>query len=96
MYQVGWDPDGVPINPNKHKFVGYIGYLAREKGPITLSSWPDYDDDLKQQIWEEVEVRYILLLLVYTTNNQTYERVIDQYVWIEFVATHQSEEFKVK
>ncbi|XP_057448738.1 uncharacterized protein LOC130740224 [Lotus japonicus] len=57
-FEVGWDPDGVPIDPNKQKFVSYIGYLARTDVPITCNWWPNVDDEIKNQIWEKVEVAF--------------------------------------
>ncbi|XP_057415079.1 uncharacterized protein LOC130709958 isoform X2 [Lotus japonicus] len=57
-FEVGWDPDGVPIDPNKQKIVSYIGYLARTDVPITCNWWPNVDDEIKNQIWEKVEVAF--------------------------------------
>ena len=55
--EVGWNPLGQPIDPNKSAFVGYVGLIARTHVPIGISSWrTDVSDEIKNNIWEDITV----------------------------------------
>lgn len=48
---------GTPNGPTRAPLQSYIGTLARTMVPIDISSWPSVDPDLKERIWEDVEVK---------------------------------------
>ena len=54
--QVGWNEHGQPVDPNKSTFVGYIGVIARDRVPITISDWRSVSDPIKYAIWNEIAI----------------------------------------
>lgn len=50
------NPHGTPFGPTRKTLQSYIGTLARTMVPIDVSTWPNVDKDLKERIWEDVEV----------------------------------------
>ena len=55
--KVSCTPHGTPNGPTRKTLQSYIGTLARTMVPINVSSWPNVDKDLKESIWEDVEVK---------------------------------------
>lgn len=55
--KVSCTPHGTPNGPTRQILQSYIGTLARTMVPINVSSWPNVDKDLKESIWEDVEVK---------------------------------------
>ena len=55
---VGWNSRGQPVDPNKAKFVSYIGVVARRTVPITYDNWRKVPDTLKDTIWDDIQVIY--------------------------------------
>ena len=47
---------GTPNGPTRSTLQSYIGTLARTMVPIDIPNWPSVDSDLKERIWEDVEV----------------------------------------
>ena len=55
-FKVTYNTNGNPNGPIRHPLQGYIGMLARTMVPINVKGWPDVDADLKDRIWEEIQV----------------------------------------
>lgn len=53
---VEFNPKGVPFGKVAAEMASYIGVLVRTTVPIIVESWPKVDKDLKNDIWESVEV----------------------------------------
>ncbi|XP_057446635.1 uncharacterized protein LOC130738591 [Lotus japonicus] len=58
--KIGWSKKGKPIKPHKQKFVRYIGMTAREKVPIIYNSWEDVPEQIKNNIWSDVESAFLV------------------------------------
>ena len=57
-FAVGWNSRGQPVDPNKAKFVSYIGVVTRRTVPISYDNWRKIPDTLKDTIWDDVQVIY--------------------------------------
>lgn len=57
---VEFTPNGEAIGPNGSMFRSYLGVLTRSKIPITYKKWKDVPDELKDLIWDDVEVNIYL------------------------------------
>lgn len=53
----------VPVGDERHKLQSYIGMLARTMVPIDIPSWPKVDPELKEKIWNDLEVRQLQFVL---------------------------------
>lgn len=47
---------GIPDGDTRHTLQSYIGMLARTMVPIDIPSWPKVATELKQKIWNDIEV----------------------------------------
>lgn len=47
---------GIPVGDTRHTLQSYIGMLARTMVPIDIPSWPKVATELKQKIWNDIEV----------------------------------------
>lgn len=59
--KITYNERGVPNGMNRAKLQSYIGMLARNMVPIDLPSWPKVDSELKDKIWNDVQVVYKFL-----------------------------------
>ena len=57
--KVRYDTIGIPIGPTRSKVQSYIGMLARTMVPIDIPTWPKVDPELKQKLWEDLEVHIL-------------------------------------
>ena len=55
-FKVTYNSSGNPNGPERHTLQSYIGMLARTMVPININSWPEVDSDLKDRIWEDIQV----------------------------------------
>lgn len=62
---VRFNHDGQPIGDVATQMQSYIGVLARDKVKITYDSWDDVPPEIKEQIWEAVNVSNNIVYLVY-------------------------------
>lgn len=49
---------GEPVGPEAHKFISYLGILARDGNlaPLTYTDWRALPETNKEKMWEEVQV----------------------------------------
>jgi len=52
---------GRGLGPHKEIFHNYLGVLAREKMPIVHNSWKDVPESLKELVWNDILVSFIML-----------------------------------
>lgn len=62
---VEYTPKGKPYGKVASELASYIGVLARTTVPISVESWPKVEKDLKNKIWESVEVHSWLKLMFF-------------------------------
>ena len=55
-----FDSKGRPIGEEAAELQSYVGLLAREKVKITYDSWKKVPGDVKDHIWEAVNVSFII------------------------------------
>lgn len=55
-FKVTYNTSGMINRPVRHTLQSYIGMLARTMVPININSWPEVEDDLKDRIWEDIQV----------------------------------------
>ncbi|KAK9949471.1 hypothetical protein M0R45_004990 [Rubus argutus] len=55
-----FNPKGIPFGKVAAEMASYIGVLVRTTVPIIVESWPKVDKDLKNDIWESVEMAFVL------------------------------------
>ena len=58
--EVQFDSKGRPIGKEAAELQSYVGVLAREKVRITYDSWKKVPGDVKENIWEAVNVSFII------------------------------------
>ena len=51
-----FNEDGVPIGDSGHKFTSFIGSTVHHHIPITYKKWPDVPRELKEKLFNIVEV----------------------------------------
>jgi len=56
---------GVAFGPNANSFNNYLGVISRERLSILINSWDDVSEIDRNMLWEDVLVRFTLLLLSY-------------------------------
>lgn len=56
---------GVAMNPDAVKINSLEGSLVRSMIPINIPHWASVSDGLKDNLWETIQVRNTLLLIVY-------------------------------
>lgn len=47
----------VAVGDSRHKLQSYLGMLERTMVPIDIPSWPKVDPELKEKLWNDLEVR---------------------------------------
>ena len=52
---------GRASGPNKEIFHSYLGVIAREKNSIVHNSWKDVPDSLKELVWNDILVSFVML-----------------------------------
>ena len=57
-FEIRWNSRGQPVNPNKSKFVSYIGVITRMTVPITYDNWRLVPEGYKDIIWKDLEVNF--------------------------------------
>ena len=57
---VAFDSKGRPIGENGALLQSYVGLLARQKVKITYDNWKQVPKDDKEQIWQAVNVSFII------------------------------------
>ena len=55
--EVKFNERGQAIGANSKHLSSYIGTLAREMVPFTISTWRNIGDDLRDDLWTCIEVR---------------------------------------
>ena len=55
-FKVTYNTTGNPNGRERHTLQSYIGMLARTMVPINVNSWPEVDADLKDRLWEDIQV----------------------------------------
>ena len=58
--EVQFDSKGRPIGEEAAKLQSYVGVLAHEKVKITYDTWKKVPADVKEMIWESVNVSFII------------------------------------
>ena len=58
--EVQFDSKGRPIGQEAAKLQSYVGILAREKVKITYDTWKKVPAEVKEMIWESVNVSFII------------------------------------
>nr|XP_027192211.1 uncharacterized protein LOC113787582 [Cicer arietinum] len=60
-FEVVWNENGQPINPNSSMFVSYIGAVVRQNIPITIDDWRDKAlKDAKNILWNDIQTTFVL------------------------------------
>lgn len=54
--KVEFNERGQAIGPNSKHLSSYIGVLAREMVPMTISEWKKVDDELRDDLWTCIQV----------------------------------------
>jgi hypothetical protein len=62
-FKVTYNTTGNPNGRERHTLQSYIGMLARTMVPINVNSWPDVDADLKDRIWEDIQVMQLAFFI---------------------------------
>jgi len=55
----------VALGPNADSFNSYLGVVSRERLSILINSWDDVSKVDQNMLWEDILVRFTLLLLSY-------------------------------
>lgn len=58
--KVTYNALGVPNGSTRHTLQSYVGMLARTMVPIDIPSWPNVESNLKQKLWLDVQVIFVL------------------------------------
>ena len=56
---------GVAFGPKADEFMSYLGVVSHERLSILINSWDEVSEVDQNMIWEDVLVRFTLLLLPY-------------------------------
>ncbi|KAL5547332.1 hypothetical protein UlMin_007019, partial [Ulmus minor] len=56
--KVVFNSRGQPVGENGVELQSYIGVLARQTIPLTFREWREVPKELKEKIWEEIQVSY--------------------------------------
>jgi len=56
---------GLAFGPKADEFTSYLGVVSRERLSILINSWEKVSEVDQNMIWEDVLVRFTLLLLSY-------------------------------
>ena len=62
--KITFNERGQPVAENSSKLSSYLGVIAREHIPIVIDDWRKVDEEIKQQLWELVQVSYVNLFEV--------------------------------
>ncbi|KAL5551150.1 hypothetical protein UlMin_001326 [Ulmus minor] len=57
--KITFNERGQPVAENSSKLSSYLGVIAREHIPIVIDNWRKVDEEIKQQLWELVQQRFI-------------------------------------
>lgn len=68
VIEVEFNGAGEAIGDGSIKLSSFLGPLVREVVPVTLTDWRQLGDDLKDVLWESIQVTYIFLSTAYLTN----------------------------
>ncbi|KAK9939272.1 hypothetical protein M0R45_015973 [Rubus argutus] len=58
--KVVFNAKGEPIGTAAKEMQSYIGVLARSKVPISVPDWREVDPEIKQKIWECIEMSFVV------------------------------------
>ena len=58
-FKVRFNQVGLPVGDGRHKLQSYLGMLARTMVPIDIPSWPKVDPELKEKLWNDLQVRQL-------------------------------------
>lgn len=56
-FKVRYNDIGIPVGETRHTLQSYIGMLARTMVPIDIPKWPEVPSEVKQKIWNDIEVQ---------------------------------------
>ena len=65
---VKYNQDGICVGDTSVHLISYLGVLARTMVPIRYKDWQDVPIQLKENLWDSIEVTYLYpkrLLLTY-------------------------------
>ena len=57
--KVRYNERGDLVGDTRHTLQSYIGMLGRTMVPIDIPSWPKVDAEMKERLWNDVQVNYI-------------------------------------
>lgn len=60
-FKVRYDARGNPIGKTRHTLSSYVGMLARTMVPISIRSWPNVEPELKEKLWNDVQVIFVYM-----------------------------------
>ena len=64
--KVRYNERGDPVGETRHTLQSYIGMLGRTMVPTEyILSWPKVDAEMKERLWNDVQVNYISSLFLY-------------------------------
>lgn len=59
------DDGGIIPGPNTNKLMSFMGFLVKFHVPITYAKWKEVDKQLKDHLWEELNVRNFVISITY-------------------------------
>ncbi|CAL9005445.1 unnamed protein product [Prunus brigantina] len=57
---IEYNKRGKPYGPAHTEMQSYIGVLARSRVPIVDKKWTEIPKDIKEQIWEAIDMAYVV------------------------------------
>jgi len=57
---------GVAFGPHANEFYSYLGVVSRERLSILINTWDEVSEVDRNMLWEDVLVRFTLLLLTHS------------------------------
>ena len=57
--KIRYNERGDPVGETRHTLQSYIGMLGRTMVPIDIPSWPKVDEEMKERLWNDVQVNSI-------------------------------------